>query len=227
MRFNHLATAIFTAVLLASAAHATVVSSTAVADDWFANNDATYTSFSVSGDPTDSLLRTFGADGTATRSALEFSLVGIAAGSTIHSAVFSVQSRQGSSVAGGIFSFWGYTGDGAISAADAVENINLLSTAPTQDIDALYSVDVTALIQSLVDASRQYAGILITVSPQGSFFGSDFVSSEGVAAGFAPSDRPDLTVDFSAAQTVPEPGGLVLFGVALAGLVASYRRRSA
>ena len=225
MNFNKLTVAGLYAALLVSTANATVVSGTAVADDWFGNTDATYTAFTVSGDPTDVFLRTFGADGGPTRSALEFSLGAIAAGSTINSATFTIKSR-GTSVGGGTFSFWGYAGDGVIAAADALETASLLTSMPTQDLSASYVVDVTALIQSLIDSSIQYAGILITVSPEGSFFGSDFLSSEGdqSGAGFLASDRPDLTVDFSSRQSVPEPGSMALLLLALAVFAAARPR---
>lgn len=204
----------------AASANATVVSSTAVADDWFhASNN--YTTFTVSGNPADGYLRTFGHD-FYNRSALEFSLAGI--DGNVHSATFSIQSR-GTAVGGATFSFWGYSGDGAITNADGGKTNTLLGTAATQSGQPLYSLNVTSFIQSLVNSGTNYAGILITVSGQGGFHGSDFVSSD---SSWAPvSDRPALTVDFTAApaQDVPEPASLALFAAALAAF-ALVRRKS-
>lgn len=204
----------------AASAHAGVVSSTAVADDWFhASNN--YTSFTVSGNPSDGFLRTFGTD-FYNRSALEFSLAGI--DGTVNSATFTIQSR-GTAVSGATYSFWGYTGDGAITNADGGQTSILLGTAATQSGQPLYTLDVTSFIQGLVNSTANYAGILITVSDQGNFHGNDFVSSE---ANWAPvSDRPTLSVDFSAvpAQDVPEPASLALFAAALAAF-AVVRRKS-
>jgi len=200
-------------VNFSSSASATTISETSAADDWF-TADPSFTTFALSGTPTDGFLRTFGAT-YVDRSALEFSLAGISAGATINSATFSVSSG-GTEVAGGTFNFWGYSGDGAITVADATQTADLLTTLPTLTGHPTYTVDVTSLIQTLVDASAGYAGILITVSPEGNFFGNDLVSSEGDNG-----PVPNLTVDFS----VPEPMSTALLGVGLAGLGMIRRRR--
>ncbi|RTL35018.1 MAG: hypothetical protein EKK53_24985 [Burkholderiales bacterium] len=208
-------------------AHAGTVSVGATADDWFIPVvPGVYTAFNTSGNPTDPYLRTFGNAAGVNRSALEFSLAGISAGSVIDSAKFTIQSR-GTSVAGGTFKFWGYSGDGAITAADALQTTTLVGTAATQNGQPQYIIDVTSLIQTLIDTNANYAGILITVSPEGNFFGSDFVSKDGVAAGFfAAADAPNLLVDFHAGNQLPTPGTLPL--ALLAGVTAlGFARRKA
>ena len=85
------------------------------------------------------------------------------------------------------------------------------------------------MIHSLVNANANananddYAGILITVSPQGNFFGSDFVSSEGQSFCFPDSDKPEPTINFTAGNTVPVPGTRAL--LAAAGVAGAFVRR--
>jgi hypothetical protein len=221
MNFKHIAAAIST-LLLAASAGATTVSSGDVADDWFSAN-ANYTAFTLSGNPGDVYLRTFGIGGL-NRSALEFSLSNIAPNSLIQSAVFTVQSR-GTAVAGANFNFYGYNGDGAITVEDATRTGTLLASTAIGAGTPTYDIDATALIQSLVDANAAYAGFLITVSVQNSFIGNDLCSRE-MSPGLACA--PKLTVNYSErAAAVPEPGSLALFGAAIAGLAAVRRRKSA
>ncbi len=211
-------------IAAAFGAQASTVSVGAAADDWLSTATAgNYSAFVTSGNAGDGYLRTFGTSGPYNRSALEFSLAGIAPGSVVSSATFTIQSR-GTSVAGGSFNFWGYGGDGAITNADGLMTGNLIGTALTQGGTPQYVIDVTAFIQSLVNANDDYAGILITLTPQGSFFGSDFVSSEGQTFGHPNSDKPKLTVNFEAGNAVPVPGTLAL--LAAAGLAGALTRRS-
>ena len=209
----------------AASAAATTVSSVSVADDWFAAN-ANYTSFTLSGNPSDAFLRTFGTT-DFNRSALEFSLANIVPGAVIQSASFSVQSR-GTAVSGGLFNIYGYSGDGVVTVADATQTATLIGSTPTQAGTPLYTIDATALIRSLVGTNASFAGFLITVSPQDQFFGNDLCSRESSAfvnEFCTAADLPTLTVNYSAAATVPEPGTVALFGIAISGLASVRRRR--
>jgi hypothetical protein len=221
MKIKHINAAL-AALLLASSAGATTITTVAVADDWF-NPNASYTAFTLSGDPTDIFLRTFG--GTSlNRSALEFSLAGMPANSQVSSATFSIASR-GTALGGASLNFWGYTGDGAITAADGAKTGNLLLSTPILTGTPTYTVDASAFIQSLADSSAAYAGFLITVSTQGGFHGNDLCSRD--SSGYSPctGHLPTLTIDYAPRAAVPEPASLALFGAAFVGLAAARRQR--
>ncbi len=221
MNFRQLATALVLPLMFASAAaSATTVTTGAAADDWFRSNGA-FTSFTLSGSPSDGYLRTFGVT-AYNRAALEFSLAGIGAGSNIGSASFSIQSR-GTAIGGGVFQFYGYSGDGAITTADATQTFNLIGSTPTLGGQPLYTVDVTSFIQSLINSNATYAGILIKLATEGGFVGNDLVSSEAIYGNIA--DAPKLVVNFTEGQRVPEPASLALLGIALAGIAAARRRK--
>ncbi|MBQ5948207.1 PEP-CTERM sorting domain-containing protein [Massilia sp. ST3] len=211
------------ALCCASIANAGNITTGAVADDWFGSNDS-YTAFTVSGDPGDGFLRTFGFTGL-NRSALEFSLDGLQPNHKITSATFTITSG-GTTVGGASFNFWGYGGDGAITDEDGGRTGTLLLSTPVLTGKPTYTVDATSLIQSLLDDGASHAGFLITLSSQGDFIGNDLCSREG--AMLCGGLGPQLSIDFEeAAQAdVPEPASLALFGASLAALAAARRRKA-
>ena len=218
------------ALLLATGASATTVSSVAVANEWFESNDA-FTAFSVR-EPGDLYLRTFGVP-QFNRSAIEFSLSNISGGATIQSAIFSI-GAGGTSEAGGHFIFYGYGGDGYITVADATRTSKFLGSLPTISRweYPYYSVDATDLVKQLVAQESAFVGVLITFAEQGPFKnewpGGDLCGREAdmywgynCPVGYLPT----LTVEYADAVAVSEPSTIVLLSVALAGLGAIRRRK--
>ncbi len=204
--------------LMSTSVHATVIGVGASADAWLSDTNSDGIIDTLSGSAlTDPFLRTFGVS-SLTRSVLEFSLAGVTSGAMINAASFQIKDN-GTTVVGGNFEFYGYSADGVITVADGNQTGNLITSTPMIDGNPLYTIDVTAFVQSLVDTSASHAGILIKSSLEGSgFFGGDLSSSEWSTV----ADRPSLTVDFT---MVPEPGMLALFSLGLAGLGFARRKK--
>jgi hypothetical protein len=233
MKTSYLAIAA-SALLFATNAHATIVSSISVTDGWFASDD-TFTTFSSP--ETDIFLRTFGVP-QFNRSALEFSLSNVTRRATIRSATFTI-GAGGTSEAGANFNFYGYSGDGYITVADATRTSNFIGSLPTewgwwwQGEKPLYTVDATDLVKQLVSEEANFAGFLITLAEEGPFTGAhpggDLCSGVGAEWSFyCPVQYlPTLSVEYDDAVAVSEPNTIALLSVALAGLGAIRRRKSA
>ncbi len=192
------------------------ISETASTDAWFSTSD--FVNFTPQFN--DVYLRTFG--GEFNRSALEFSLAGLSASSIVSDAEFTVTSG-GTAVAGGVFQFWGFSGNGSITSATALNETTLLGTTPTLAGSPVYSLNVTNFIQSLASSGATYAGILITLQNQGPsvFTGNDLVSINPASGEGA--EIPNLSITYSPVP-LPAAGWLMLSGLGYLGVSAQKRR---
>jgi len=199
------------------------------------------------------LLSAFGSTSTTGgklwRSAMEFGLSSIPAGSTIGSASLALTPMLATGTP--LMQLHGFGGNGSIQLSD-LSTSNLISTFTAVPLTTAI-VDATPFVQSLVlgpsSTSPTFAGFMIrTNAVEGvtTFNGASFGSSENTIAAFVPT----LTVDFtppSGTPGVPAPGlpKLLTFGgggslvqpaatpepssvVIFAGLIASgvmFRRR--
>ncbi len=156
--------------------------------------------------------------GSEERAALEFSLLGIPAGSTITSVTLSL-------TIGFLSAFppaseiHGYAGNGVVELPDLMvmnlwTNFNPGPSGMTQLI-AL----PTDYLQTLVDASASHAGLSLRNTQQDMSTVFSFFSNLNLP------NRPTLTVEFEGA--IPEPSSLTLLAcgaVVLAGSVVRRRR---
>lgn len=169
-------------------------------------------------DQSDGFLRTFGVDGYW-RSALEFSLSGIAGPVTINSATLRLVDA-GTQVDGTIL-IHGYTGDGVITLGDfGYSNLVASYNTVSSGGDHPHYLDVTAFIQAQLSGSSPYAGFMLRSQNEGLFQGADISSSEW----YDPAYRPLLTIDYSASGVPDEGSSLALMGSALL-VVAAFRRK--
>jgi len=183
---------------------------------------------SVFGNPTVTQIFTppSGDLGSEERTAIEFDLSTIAAGSTITSVMLRLN-PQGANLnlglsAGEVGEVHGYSGDGAITVADlmALGQVGTIAgPTPNGTVTIVLSVP---WLQGLIDASSSHAGLMFK-----GVDGPTVVSFSFAAAGgsIPVASRPTLLVETADATVVPEPATLWLVGAGLAAAVARRRRR--
>lgn len=149
------------------------------------------------------------------RPGLEFNISGIPQGAMITSAIFSIYttgSYYNPDDPPGPYlgrSISGYAGDGQITLSDFN---NLSVVANSMD----FEFDVTSLVQSLVNAGEDYAGLVVGQNSFG--YAMDLLSRDDAEPGGHP---PTLVIQY----TVPEASSFAL--VSLAGVSCLLRRRRA
>jgi hypothetical protein len=160
------------------------------------------------------------------RTAAEFDLSAIAAGSTIASVMLRLN-PQGASLnlglsAGEVGEVHGYAGDGAITTADMMALGQVGTIAGPTPNGAVTIVLSVAWLQALIDTSSSHAGLM--------FKGAD--GPTAVTFGFAAAggsipvaSRPTLLIETVDRTVVPEPATLWLVGAGFAAAIARRRRR--
>ena len=147
------------------------------------------------------------------RAGLEFNVSSIPQGSIITSATFTIHTSAAfSNLADnpGPFlgrSVAGYAGDGQVTLSD-FNGLNIVSNSFTDDFD------VTAFIQSLVNAGNGYAGFVVGQNTFG--FGQQLY---GVPYGYPGGPGPTLVIQY----TVPEASSFAF--ISLAGATSLLRRK--
>lgn len=159
--------------------------------------------------------------GTEERTAVEFPLGAIPAGSIIDS-VSLVLSPVGQSLniglgAGEASEIHGYAGDGIIQVADLNDSLlvgSLVGPVANGSVTVLLS---TIWLQSLVDSSTPFAGLMFKGIPGPIAVTYAFDAAFG---GVPLAERPTLIVEHHGSEVIPEPSTVILCvsGLALAAL---------
>ncbi len=161
--------------------------------------------------------------GTEERTAVEFSLGAIPAGSTIDAVTLQL-SPVGMGVniglvAGASSEIHGYAGDGAIQVADLNDSLLVGSLAGPVANGTVLVVLSTSWLQSLVDSSAPFGGLMFKGVPGAVAVTYNFDSAFG---GVPVAERPTLNVEYHGGAVVPEPSTVVLLTT---GLALAARRR--
>jgi hypothetical protein len=161
--------------------------------------------------------------GSEERTAVEFDLSAIAAGSTITSVMLRLDPQGGSLnlglSAGEVGEVHGYAGDGVITVNDMIAFGQVGTIAgPTPNGAVTIGLSV-AWLQALLDASSSHAGLMFK-----GVDGPTAVTFNFAAAGGAipVASRPTLLIE--TVDAVPEPATLWLIGAALTAAVLRHRR---
>jgi hypothetical protein len=154
------------------------------------------------------------------RAALEFGLAGVPVDAVVASATLTL-SVPVAPLAVNTIAVHGYAGDGVITVADLTLE-NLLTTFQVNAAgSAVIPID-PSFIQDLLIGNETFAGFALrnVTDPSGVF------TFYTVDSGFE-QFNPILTLDVDSVQAVPEPGSIVLVGVALAAwrVRRRFRRR--
>jgi hypothetical protein len=153
------------------------------------------------------------------RTAVEFPLAGIPAGSVIDSVSLRLSDIfNGSS--GGQVEVHGYVGDGAIQVGDLMVS-NLVGSLVLPAPDPTTVVLSASWLQTLIDSSDPFAGLMFKGTPTST---QVLFSFAGTFSGIPVASRPTLTVELQD-QVIPEPGTIILFGTGMLLAASRLRRR--
>jgi hypothetical protein len=164
------------------------------------------------------------------RGLVEFNLAGLAAGDTILSATLKFAIVGNSRFVDDpnpvtTAKIIGFAGDGIVSLADATVAGPIVASPPDNLFSfGPYSTPIdTNFVQGLVGNSN-FLGLRLEINQ-----GIAFTISDRLGVQFGdPGPAPTLVIEFESPRTnqVPEPGGLVLFGLSFAALTCfSCKRR--
>jgi hypothetical protein len=152
------------------------------------------------------------------RTAVEFPLAGIPAGSVISSVSLRL-SDIFNGFSGGQIEVHGYVGDGAIQVADLMVS-NLVGSFVLPVPDPVAIALSAGWLQTLVDASDPFAGLMFKGTPSATQVVFSFA---GTFSGIPVASRPTLIVELQE-QVIPEPGTITLLATGVA-LILGRRRR--
>jgi hypothetical protein len=151
------------------------------------------------------------------RTAVEFPLAAIPAGSVIDSVTLRL-SDVFNGAAGGQVEVHGYLGDGSIQVADLMVS-NLVGSFVLPVPDPVMVALSTGWLQTLVDASDPFAGLMFKGTPSATHVVFSFA---GTYSGIPVGLRPTLIVE-TQQPVIPEPGTITLLATGVA--LTAYRRR--
>lgn len=174
---------------------------------------------------TDGFIRVFGID-SVQRGVWEYDLSSVSSGASINSVDVLFEDR-GTTRSGEVF-LYGFAGDGVASISDGDFISDLIGSfslgANSSNLDYNVSLN-TSFFQGLINTSATFAGIVMVSSDESIFGpGADICSFDSPFGNCSGTTGSSLTIDFDAV-TVPEPSILALFGLGLAGIGFSRKKK--
>lgn len=163
-----------------------------------------------------------------TRAIMEFSLASLPANAVVTSASFSIYAGAVTVPQADLLGFYGYTGDGTVTASDYGAGTLLAQYTSPVVFGDYNSIDATSFVQSLVAADATYAGFVVR---------NDTTAGTvvNIYTGYLPQynyyNAPRLTIEYTpapAAAAVPAPTAAGAGVVLLTGFAAvrQLRRRN-